>query len=96
MNKKIMKTRYKIISITVILVVSFFVVPPNIAGFTCNELDIKADSICYIVGMKFFGVHFLTNIWTLYGWDEPIPCGGFSAEPGKIYTCSKPTKYWGF
>lgn len=91
-----MKKIFKILILTTIAIISIFYLPPNIAGFACNEMNIHDDSICYIVGMKFFGIHFLTNIWSLNAWEDPIPCGGFSAEPGKVYTCSKPTKYWGF
>ncbi|MCV0431837.1 hypothetical protein [Nitrosopumilus sp.] len=90
-----MKTRYKIIIIVPVVILSILFVPPNIAGFACNVLDIK-DNHCYVVGMTFFGVYFMTNYWTLSGLEDPIPCGGFFTEPGKVYTCSKPLHYWGY
>ncbi|MCA9827955.1 MAG: hypothetical protein KC444_06140 [Nitrosopumilus sp.] len=89
-----MKTRYKIIISVIIVMVVFYLVPPNVAGYTCNELDIK-DIHCHVVGMNFLGIKFDTNLWYMYNWQDRIGCGGVLAHPDKAYPCSGMESYWG-
>jgi len=88
-----MKTRSKII-IIVIAIFSILFVPPNVAAFTCNTLEIK-DIQCHVIGMSFFGMQFKTNIYEWYGWTDTYTCGGVLAHPDKGYNCMGIEDYWG-
>jgi len=93
MNKKKMKTRTKIILI-VITLFSILFVPPNIAAFTCNTLEIK-DIQCHVMGMSFFGVQFKTNVYEWFELTDSYSCGGVLAHPDKGYNCMGIEDYWG-
>ena len=88
-----MKTRNKIILIIAVLFSVLFV-PPNVAAFTCNTLEIK-DIQCHVMGMSFFGMQFKTNVYEWYGWTDTYPCGGVLAHPDKGYHCMSIEDYWG-
>ena len=88
-----MKTRLLII-IGITLTI-FFVVPPNIAAYACNELQM-IDVHCHIVGMNFLGIKFDTNIWYILDIEKHSKsCGGVLAHPDKAYPCSGMQSYWG-
>lgn len=90
-----MKTRYKIIIVISVAVFSILFIPPNVAAFSCNTLQIK-DVHCHVVGMTFFGVPFQTSIYHWFEWNDPIPCGGINAKPDQINTCEGIEDYWGY
>ena len=77
------------------IIFSILVIPPNIAAFSCNTLNIK-DVHCHIVGMTFFDVDFDTSIYHWFGWEDPITCGGVNADPKKGYFCYGFKDYWGY
>lgn len=90
-----MKRKFLIILIAVIGILSFYLIPPNVAGYACNELEI-IDLHCHIVGMNFLGIKFATNYWYLNDieiYDKG--CGGVLAHPGKMYTCPSLESFWG-
>ena len=88
-----MKTRTKI-TLIVVIVVSILFIPPNVAAFTCNTLEIK-DLHCHVVGMSFFGVTFHTNIYDWFELTGSYPCGGVLAHPDKGYHCMGIADFWG-
>ena len=90
-----MKTRYKITIIVIVIIFSILFIPPNVAAFSCNTLQIK-DVHCHVVGMTFFGIPFDTSIYHWFGWNERIGCGGINAKPDKIYPCIGIRDYWGY
>ena len=90
-----MKTRYRIFIIIGITIVSILFIPPNIAAFSCNTLNIK-DLHCHVVGMTLFGIPFKTSIYHWFEWNDSINCGGVLAHPGKMYPCIGIEDYWGF
>ncbi len=88
-----MKTRYMVVLVLVSVFAILFV-PPNVAAFTCNTLEIK-DVQCHVMGMTFFGMQFETNIYEWYGWVDDYPCGGVLAHPDRGYNCMGIEDYWG-
>ncbi|NNL58092.1 MAG: hypothetical protein HKP31_01265 [Nitrosopumilus sp.] len=88
-----MKTSYKIL-IIIAMVFTILFVPPNIAAFSCNTLEIKGIH-CHVMGMAFFGMQFKTNIYEWYGWTDTYPCGGVLAHPDRGYNCMGIEDYWG-
>jgi hypothetical protein len=90
-----MKTRYKIPLIVIVTFFSILFIPPNVAAFSCNTLQIKGVH-CHVVGMTFFGKEFDTSIYHWFNWNDPLPCGGINAKPDKAYTCEGIEDYWGY
>ncbi len=90
-----MKTRYKLTIIVLIAIFSILFIPPNIAAFSCNTLDIQ-DLHCHVVGMTFFGIYFKTSIYHWFDWNDPVGCGGILAYPDKMYPCIGIEDYWGY
>ena len=90
-----MKTRYKISTVIVVAFLLTLFIPPNVAAFSCNTMNVK-DLHCHVVGMTFFGIPFKTNIYHWFEWNPPIGCGGVLAHPDKIYPCIGIEDYWGY
>ncbi len=88
-----MKIRHKI-SLIIITIVSIMFIPPNIAAFTCNTLEIK-DIQCHVMGISFFDVQFKTNVYEWFELTDSYPCGGVLAHPDKAYDCMGIEDYWG-
>ncbi len=87
-----MKIKYKIL-IVILMVFAIPFVPPNVAVFSCNTLDIKGIH-CHVIGMSFFGMQFKTNIYEWYGWTDTYTCGGVMAHPDRGYNCMSIEDYW--